>query len=139
MPASLARAGTLAHIGSAAISGTAAAHGHDCGGIYRRRSGRTEAGVWVQAFRKTDERGGSKTSPRHGTERNSWSHTGQNRSVHHIVRALWISRIARGQLCVCFHLFYYPPRASPVCVFFVCRPLFFFDFFFLGGFSRRRC
>src|ERR1700722_1541422 len=111
MPASLARAGTLAHIGSAAISGTAAAHGHDCGGIYRRRSGRTEAGVWVQAFRKTDERGGSKTSPRHGTERNSWSHAGQNRSVHYIVCALWISRIACGQLCaacVCQRVFEMP-------------------------------
>src|ERR1700719_2304614 len=111
MPGSLARAGDLAHIGSATISGTAAANGHDCGGIYRGRSGRTAAGVWVQAFRKTDERGGSKTSPRHGTERNSWSHTGQNRSVHHIVRALWISRIARGQLCaacVCQRVFEVP-------------------------------
>src|SRR5579862_9655517 len=114
MPASVARTGALAHIGSAAVSGTAAAYGDDCGRIYRRRGGRIAASVWVQAFGKAHERGGSKTSPWHGAERNSRRNAGQNRSVHHVIRALWISRITCGQFCaacVCQRVFEMPlPR-----------------------------
>src|SRR4029077_3570343 len=108
---SVARTGALAHIGSTAVSGTAAAHGHDCSWIYRRRSRRIATGVRIQAFGKTHERGGSKTSPRHGAEWNSWRDAGQNRSVHHVIRALWISRVARGQFCaacVCQRVFEMP-------------------------------
>src|SRR5579863_2173945 len=108
---SVARTGALAHIGSAAVSGTTAAHSHDSGGVYRRRSRRIAAGVRIQAFGKTHEGGGSKTSPRHGAEWNSWRDAGQNRSVHYVIRALWISRIACGQLCaacVCQRVFEMP-------------------------------
>src|ERR1700746_1513861 len=111
MFASVARAGTFAHIGSAAVSGTAAANSHDSGRIYWRRSRRIAAGGLVQAFGKAGERGGKKPPPRHGAERNSRSDAGQNRSVHHVIRALWISRIARGQFCaasVCQRVFEMP-------------------------------
>src|ERR1700757_280455 len=111
MFASVARAGTFAHIGSAAVSGTAAANSHDSGGIYWRRSRRIAAGGWGQTVGKTDEGGGNKTSPRHGAEWNSRSYAGQNRSVHHVIRALWISRIACGQFCaacVCQRVFEMP-------------------------------
>ena len=98
LSASLARAGAEAHAGRAAVSGAVAAHGDDRRGLHRRRSGRAAPRHGLQALGKAHERNRSQAARRHGTQRHLARSAGADRAVHHFVRALRISRIARRQL-----------------------------------------
>ncbi len=67
--APIARARAAAHPRSAAVSGTAFAHGDDCRGIYGRRGGRITARVRVQALGGAHERCRSQAAGRNGRQR----------------------------------------------------------------------
>ena len=76
-PHPLAGAGIEANAGSAAVPGTAAAHGDDHGRVQRRRSRRIASGVWLQTQRETDARHRSEAARRHAAQ---WNFTAKRRS-----------------------------------------------------------
>ena len=79
------------YFGRAAFSGTTAAHGHDCRGIYRRRSGRIAPRLRFQAFGETDERCGAETARGNGPERNNRPDARHHHPIHYFFCVVRIS------------------------------------------------
>ena len=98
VPASVARAGAGPHARRAAVPGAVASHGDDRRRIYRRRGRRTPASIRFQTIGEAHARSRGKAAARHGPERHHRTCAGRHHSVHHVVRAVWLSRIARRQL-----------------------------------------
>src|SRR5580700_2299359 len=97
MFASFAGARAETHAGSAAFSGAVAAHRHDRRGFHGRGSGGIAPRVRIQALRTANEGYREKTARGHGAK---WDRAGdarEDRTIDHVVRSLWISRIARRE------------------------------------------
>ncbi len=88
-----------AHARRAAVSGTAAAHGDGRGGLHRRSGRRAAPRHGLQAIREEDAADRSASARGHGEERHHRRSRRSHRAVDHVVCALRLSRIARGQLC----------------------------------------
>src|SRR5208282_1316 len=99
MLASFARARAEAHAGSAAFSGAVVAHRHDCRRFHGRGSGGTAPRVWIQALRTANEGYREKTARGHGENGNRAGDAREDRAIDHVVRSLWISRIACREFC----------------------------------------
>ncbi|PYX50758.1 MAG: hypothetical protein DMG79_04990, partial [Acidobacteria bacterium] len=95
---SLARTRPQAHAWRTSVSGTTAAGRNDRGEFYGRRSRGVASCHGIQTLADAHARDRSQVARRHDPERHLAESTGRNYSFHHILRALWISRIARRQL-----------------------------------------
>ena len=98
LSASVARADSRAHARRAAVSGTAAAHGDGGGGIHRRTGRGAAARDGLQAIGTADEADRGAAARRHGAAGHHRRRRRADRHVDHVVRALRLSRVARGQL-----------------------------------------
>ncbi len=96
--APVARADPRADAGRAVVPGAAAAHGDGRRGIYRRRGGGAAPCVRLQAIREAHAADRREAARRHGAAGHHRRCRRPDRSIDHVVRALRISRIARGQL-----------------------------------------
>ena len=97
--ASLAGTRAQANPGRTSLSGTTPAHGHDRRRLHRRRSRRIAPGNGLQALGEAHARDRSKAARRHGRKTASPAGSaGTDHAVDHLICALRIPRIARGQL-----------------------------------------
>ncbi len=99
LPASFARTGAAAHAGRAAVPGAVAAHGHDRGRI--SRAAQAEELRRAMGFKRSEKRMADievKLRAGMNAQRHHRQGAGRYRALHHLLRALRISRIARRQL-----------------------------------------
>ena len=81
------------------VSGAAVADGDDRREFHRRRGGRFAACDGLQAFGRAHAENRSEAATRNAAERHRQRDAGRNHHADHILRSLWISRIACGKLC----------------------------------------
>ena len=96
--ASVARADPGADARRAALPGAAAADGDGRGGLQRRRSGGAAPRVRLQALREADAADRGEAARRDGAAGDHAGRGGGDHPLDHVVRALRLSRVARGQL-----------------------------------------
>ena len=96
--ASLAGTGARAHAGRAAVSGAVAAHGHDRGQLFGRRSRGVAPRRGHAPLDAADEGPGRPFARGDDAQRHRRGGAGPDCAKHLFVRHVWISRKPRGQL-----------------------------------------
>ena len=98
VPAPVPRADPEAHARRAALPGAAPQDRDGGRGLHGRRGGRAAPRDGLQALGGAHGRDRRAAALGHGEKRHHGARAGPDRQVHHVVRALRLPRVARGQL-----------------------------------------